>query len=76
MPSHIIATAVPALPSGTIPPFEVKPGHMILAPPITNGIAPLSTWQVGNRKGSNIFVFKKMSKKFINLFTNLLTFMN
>lgn len=33
-------------------PFDVKPGHMILAPLSTNLIAPLSTCCIGRKNGS------------------------
>lgn len=53
LPSAIIATTV-SFPTGCgiNAPGDVKPGHMILAPLSTNRIAPLSTCNIGRKKGN------------------------
>jgi len=40
---------------GIIPPADVNPGAITLAPENMNEIAPLSTWQVGRISGSNYY---------------------
>lgn len=37
-----------------IPPFDVKPGHIMFAPDNTNVIAPLSTFISGQINGSRV----------------------
>jgi hypothetical protein len=52
-PSAMIATTDSFGKSDSIlAPFDVNPGHMILAPESTNLIAPRSTWIFGKREGS------------------------
>lgn len=55
LPSAITVTTASIGKSGVmIAPFDVRPGHMMLAPLRTNVIAPLSTCIRGQMNGSNI----------------------
>lgn len=47
-------------PSGSLPPGEVRPRHMILAPERTNLIAPLSTWTDFIISGARIWLYTQM----------------
>lgn len=47
--SAMITTVFFAPTSGNFPPFDVNPGHITLAPPKTNLIAPKSTVQGGSK---------------------------
>ena len=51
-PSAIMATAVPFSTGVIKAPFDVNPGHMILAPLRTKRIAPLSTCCFGRNTGN------------------------
>ena len=55
-----LTTGSPASkPSGSLPPGEVRPRHMILAPERTNLIAPLSTWTDFIMSGARVWSFKQ-----------------
>lgn len=58
-PSAKMATGVSTASSElTLPPFEVKPGHMMSAPFKTNRIAPRSTVTVGRISGTNMITLR------------------
>ena len=51
LPSAKIATVVPSGTSSILPPADVSPGAMMLAPDRTKRIAPRSTWNLGRMSG-------------------------
>ena len=51
LPSAKIATVVPSGTSSILPPADVSPGAMMLAPDRTKRIAPRSTWNFGRMSG-------------------------
>lgn len=55
LPSAVMATTASAGTETSMrAPFEVNPGHMMLAPAMTNLMAPRSTCSLGNMLGSII----------------------
>lgn len=52
VPSAKMPTVVPSGTSSILPPAEVSPGAMMLAPDRTKRIAPRSTWNLGRMSGN------------------------